>query len=64
MRSALTLLTTLISFLAFAQNEPFGLPYVERDPVFDIAPQFPGGSDAMMRYFTDSVNCPEPEMSK
>ena len=64
MRTALTLLTTLFSLLAFAQDEPFGLPHVEREPAFDIAPQFPGGSDAMMRYFADSVHYPEPELSQ
>lgn len=64
MRSALILTTLLFPFLAFAQDEPFGLPHVEREPVFDIAPRFPGGSDAMMRYFADSVRYPEPELSQ
>lgn len=41
------------------QDNP--LPYVEREPAYDIAPRFPGGSEAMMRYFADSVRYPESE---
>ncbi|MBK9148608.1 MAG: TonB family protein [Flavobacteriales bacterium] len=40
------------------------LPYVEREPAYDIAPRFPGGSDAMMRYFADSVRYPDSERSR
>jgi TonB family protein len=40
------------------------LPFVHKEPVFDIAPQFPGGSNAMLVYFADSIRYPEPEKSK
>ena len=44
--------------------QEFPLPVADRKPTFDVAPRFPGGSDAMMRYFADSVRYPEPERSK
>jgi TonB family protein len=54
----------LLLCLNAVYSQEFSLPYVERDPVYDIAPQFPGGSDEMMRYFADSVRYPEPERSQ
>lgn len=48
----------------FAQNDFHPLPHVHKEPTYDIAPQFPGGSDAMMQYFADSIRFPEPERTQ
>jgi TonB family protein len=54
----------LVVATAWAQNDEFPLPYVHKEPAFDIGPQYPGGSVAMMRYFADSVRYPEPERTQ
>lgn len=64
MRNLLPFLLMLPTLVISAQDEPFALPFVEREPVFDIAPRFPGGSNAMMEYFADSVRYPEPEFQQ
>jgi protein TonB len=64
MRNLLLLLLVLSDLVTSAQDEPFALPYVVREPEYDIAPQFPGGSNAMMEYFEDSVRYPEPELQQ
>lgn len=57
MRHVLLLTTFLLSCLLRAQEEN-PLPYVEREPPWDVAPQFPGGTDALMRYLRDSLHYP------
>ena len=64
MRYLLIFLLGFPAFVSSAQDEPFALPFVAREPEYDIAPRFPGGSDAMMAYFTDSVRYPEPELGQ
>jgi len=58
------LLLLLTTKSATAQNEENPLPYAYKEPAFDTAPQYPGGSDAMMKYFKDSIRYPEPEKTK
>lgn len=58
------LLGVLIAIPVVLLGQDFGLPMPDDKPVYDIAPQFPGGSEAMMRYFADSVRYPEPERSQ
>lgn len=45
----------MISFVLCAQQGENPLPYIDKPRVFDTAPRFPGGSDAMMKYFEDSI---------
>ena len=52
------------AFFALAQNDENPLPYVHKEPQFDIAPQFKGGPQALNKYFADSIRYPEPEKSK
>ena len=47
-----------------AQKKYHPLPHVDKESPFDIAPQFKGGSNAMMKYFSDSIRYPEPEKTK
>ena len=62
--TSLVLLLTLASNVR-AQEENFHpLPYAHHEPAFDVAPQFPGGSSAMMQYLADSIRYPEPEWSQ
>lgn len=49
--------------ISVAQDEN-PLPYVQKESKFDTAPCFPGGSKAMMKYFEDNINYPEPEKTK
>lgn len=60
------LLIIFISMLkiSFAQNGEHPLLFVQQEPKYDTAPRFPGGSDAMMKYFEDSIRYPEPERTK
>ena len=60
----LLLLGALTTLPLALKAQDFGLPMPDHKPEYDIAPQFPGGSDAMMRYFADSVRYPEPERSQ
>ena len=46
----------LICSVAAAQEHPLPVPTRERP--YDVAPRFPGGSDAMLRYFADSCRYP------
>lgn len=55
------MLLLCISGSAFAQYYP--LPHVKMESPFDTAALFPGGSDAMLKYFSDSCYYPEPELS-
>ena len=48
----------------FAQEEYNPLPYEPKEPAYDLAPQFPGGAEALRKYYTDSIRYPEPERSK
>ena len=48
----------------FAQDGENPLPTSYTEPLYDIAPQYPGGSKAMLKYFEDSVRYPEPERTK
>lgn len=52
----LLLQTLLISTVLAAQEHPLPVPTCERP--YDVAPRFPGGSDAMLRYFADSCRYP------
>ena len=52
----LLLPTLLICSVAVAQEHPLPVPTRERP--YDVAPHFPGGSDAMLRYFADSCRYP------
>ncbi len=64
MRLLLIILAFVPSAICYSQDGPFfPLPFVEREAEFDIAPQFPWGSTAMMSYFADSVHYPEPELT-
>lgn len=54
--------TLLLCSALAAQEHP--LPVAHREPPYDVAPSFPGGSEAMYRYFADSLRYPEPERSK
>ncbi|MES2140152.1 MAG: TonB family protein [Bacteroidota bacterium] len=60
------LLIIFISMLkiSFGQNGEHPLPFIQQEPKYDTAPRFPGGSDAMMKYFEDSIRYPEPERTK
>lgn len=51
------------AYFTFAQGEN-PLPWEPKEPQYDIAPQFPGGLDAMMKFIRDSTRYPEPEKSK
>ena len=57
---ALLILTTH----CFAQEGENPLPWNMPEPAYDTAPQYPGGSNAMLQFFADSVRYPEPEKSK
>ena len=46
----------LICSVAAAQEHPLPVPTRERP--YDVAPRFPGGSEAMLRYFADSCRYP------
>lgn len=59
----LFLLIPLIK-ISSAQNGENPLPYVHQESKFDTAPRFPGGPEAMMKYFQDSIHYPEPEKTK
>ncbi|MEO5569531.1 MAG: energy transducer TonB [Bacteroidia bacterium] len=50
--------------ISFAQDGENPLPYKFEEAPFDIAPQFPGGTPSMNKFFTDSIRYPEPEKSK
>ncbi len=54
----------LITKSSFSQSGENPLPFVYEEPKHDTAPQFPGGTTAMMKYFADSIQYPEPERSK
>ena len=47
-----------ISGKLLAQEEN-PLPYVPVDPVYDLAPQFPGGPDSLNSYFQKNLVYPE-----
>ena len=59
----LLLLGALITLPVAMNAQDFGLPMPDHKPVYDIAPQYPEGSQAIMRYFADSARYPEPERS-
>ncbi|MEO8150086.1 MAG: energy transducer TonB [Bacteroidia bacterium] len=50
--------------ISFAQEEENPLPYKFEEPKFDTAPRYPGGENAMFKYFADNIKYPEPEKSK
>jgi periplasmic protein TonB len=51
-------------FICIGQEGENPLPWSPPEPAYDIAPQFPGGPDALNKYFSDSIQYPEPEKSK
>ncbi|GDX51259.1 hypothetical protein LBMAG27_03060 [Bacteroidota bacterium] len=63
---SLGFIITIIAFsnLCFAQEGENPLPWNMPEPVYDTAPQYPGGPTAMRQFFADSVRYPEPEKSK
>jgi len=60
------LILSLVTGIVITSNaqEDNPLPYTSKESVYDMAPQFPGGPDAMHKYFTEHVQYPEPEKSK
>ena len=55
----------LFSFhFSFAQLGENPLPFINEEPKFDTAPQFHGGSEALYKYFSDSVRYPESTKTK
>ena len=58
------LLILFISNFCFSQEGENPLPYAHVESNFDVSPQYPGGSKAMLKYFEDSVRYPEPEKTK
>ena len=62
--STILLCLLLLGGRSYAQDDNNPLPYVQREPAYDVAPQFPGGSNAMMQYFADSIRYPEPELTQ
>ena len=61
MKLNLFILLLLVQIISFAQEENNALPYVIQEPKYDTAPQFPGGSEALYKFFSDSIRYPEPE---
>ena len=59
-------LIALIAFSqrCFSQDGEYPLPYKPEPSKYDTAPYYKGGSDAMLKYFSDSVHYPETEKSK
>ena len=47
----------------YSQDGENPLPFVPPPRLYDTAPQFPGGPNAMIRFFADSIRYPEPEHS-
>jgi len=48
----------------FSQEGENPLPFVPKEPVYDIAPSFPGGAKAMNAFFQDSIRYPADELKK
>ncbi len=65
-----TIVKNILIFLSFIANFSFAqdgenpLPYVHQEAKFDTAPRFPGGEEAMMKYFADNIIYPQPEKTK
>lgn len=57
LRPALLLVLLLPTLPVVAQDNP--LPYVEREPAWDVAPRFPGGAEGLQQYLRDSLRYPE-----
>jgi len=49
---------------ALSQGEENPLPWDPPEPLYDSAPRFPGGSEALIKFFADSIRYPEYEKSK
>ncbi len=56
-------LFVLIANNIYAQEEN-PLPYVQKEPVYDVAPQFPGGPDSLNAYISRNLVYPESLKSK
>lgn len=54
----------LICFIGLSQEGESPLPYVSKEPVFDTAPKFPGGTRALEQYFVDSIRYSAEELEK
>gem|GEM_PF-3407557 len=54
----------ILSTHSFAQEGENPLPWNMPELAYDTAPQYRGGSNAMLQFFADSVRYPEPEKSK
>lgn len=57
LRLAIFLVHLLSTLSLVAQDNP--LPYVRREPAWDVAPQFPGGTEGLRHYLRDSLRYPE-----
>lgn len=60
LRVVLLLVHLLPTLPGVAQDNP--LPYVQREPAWDVAPQFPGGAEGLRHYLRDSLRYPEPAL--
>jgi TonB family protein len=63
-KASIILFFIFTCLISFSQEENNALPYFQQEPKYDTAPQFPGGSVAMFKFFTDSIRYPEPEKTK
>jgi protein TonB len=54
----------LWTFPGFSQGEENPLPWDPPEPVYDTAPRFPGGAEALNKFFADNIQYPEYERSK
>ena len=59
MRSMIGLILLFATTTGYAQEFP--RPLIHQEPIYDMAPRYPGGSDAMMKFLADSIRYPEPK---
>jgi TonB family protein len=54
----------LLAIPLFSQGQENPLPWDPPVPVYDTPPRFPGGAEALLKFFADSIHYPEYEKSK